>query len=346
LQRRIGVLAAELNQKSATENAATQSYIRAASILGQIRGAIYATNSKIKSDERQIARVNRDLGKIAVASYVNGAQGGQTDALNAVGTSGESLVAQGVYSSIASGKLQHDVAAVQASQASIVRHQAVLAAQEVVAQRNFTVAKSAHYRSVGIANSYGHTLDALNRELAHVKASLRPKIVHAVVPASAGTGGGDVSAGAADAAVASGKIVFPIQNSAIVLSSGYWSLDDGVDIGTVNNACGPAAIEVAIGPGVVVGKGINGFGPDAPIIHITGGPLVGRYVYYGNALPALVSIGQVVAAGQPVAEVGCGSVGYSTAPHLEIGVGPGSADALPYRYQTSPLMLKLLLAAV
>ncbi|HSO98881.1 MAG TPA: M23 family metallopeptidase, partial [Solirubrobacteraceae bacterium] len=78
----------------------------------------------------------------------------------------------------------------------------------------------------------------------------------------------------------------------------------------------------AMGDGVIIGEGISGFGPNAPILQITSGPLKGLEVYYGHAGSDLVSVGQHVSAGQQISHVGYGIVGISTGPHLEIGFYP------------------------
>jgi len=156
-----------------------------------------------------------------------------------------------------------------------------------------------------------------------------------------------VSTAAPAVADSSTTFVFPYQDRAIVDPPARWSQDQGVDIAD-GGKCGTDAVLVAVSDGVVTeltDATAGGFGPWFPVILASDGPFAGRTIYYGHTETPLVAVGDRVTAGQPIARVGCGQVGISDGPHLEIGVSAPGGPPMPGWQATSQEMLDQLVAA-
>lgn len=137
--------------------------------------------------------------------------------------------------------------------------------------------------------------------------------------------------------------VFPMTPMRRVLPPAMWTPDQGVDIPTLNEACDRRVPVLAVESGTVAQIGISGFGRWAPVVKLDHGPFAGRYVYYGHTKPNLVRKGDHVERGQPIARIGCGSVGISSAPHLEIGMSaPGGPPCCPGFGETAPVVSKIM----
>jgi murein DD-endopeptidase MepM/ murein hydrolase activator NlpD len=175
----------------------------------------------------------------------------------------------------------------------------------------------------------------------------------ATLPATK-TGGTSSTPAAAIAAPASpypaGSLgwVFPLYPLGRVAPASSWTPDAGVDLGGKAEQCGSQLLELAVAAGRIVREGLEGFGEQAPVLLLESGPDAGRYVYYGHAAPALLPVGARVVAGEPIAEVGCGIVGISSAPHLEIGMlaaGARNPEEMPAYGQTAAQTLSRLRSA-
>lgn len=207
-------------------------------------------------------------------------------------------------------KEQHELVGV------VARAEAAATIRARLAERKLAIER-AHARTVGQLDRLRARRRAL---LAHL-ASQRSSAARSLAPPAAQV-------------LSGGGFTFPMPATAAV-SPASWSLDQGVDISAPGNT--PL---LAVGSGTIVGHGISGFGPSAPILHLDDG----RYVYYGHAGPGnAVAIGTHVAAGQVISEVGAGIVGISTGPHLEIGFCDGAGT--PIGPQTAPAMMALLRAS-
>jgi hypothetical protein len=155
----------------------------------------------------------------------------------------------------------------------------------------------------------------------------------AAVPVSLSSGGGTCCPTGSPSSTGSGQLVsLPLPANEML--PGSWSYDAGIDIPA------PAGTpEYAVGPGVIVKEGLAGFGPNAPVLNVTGGPLAGKSFYYGHAGPDTVPVGTQVQAGQQISEVGAGIIGISTGPHIEFGLYPAAGGAA-----VAPILQQLMAA--
>jgi len=105
--------------------------------------------------------------------------------------------------------------------------------------------------------------------------------------------------------------------------------DDGVDIETAPDG----AFVYSISAGVVsaVASDPSGFGPNYPVIEVTAGSLRGQHIYFGHVAEALVTAGQHVRAGQPIAVIGHTGDATSLAHgHIEIGFSDAGGNPLSH----------------
>jgi hypothetical protein len=171
---------------------------------------------------------------------------------------------------------------------------------------------------------------AMQRQLANPAAATTPAATTGSTagattpPTAAATGTGSTQSfasalaaaqtGTATAAAGASGYVNPLAGASVRPER----IDQGVDY------AGSGALG-AIGPGVVtqvVQSGSGWEGGGYVEYKLTAGPYAGRYVYYAEGVTPMVSVGQTLAPGQPVAKIIPG------APHgVELGFGSGVGES-------------------
>ncbi len=165
-------------------------------------------------------------------------------------------------------------------------------------------------------------------------ARVRPRLVRRSAMSTLGVAALGAAVIASCSPLPSTTFFFPLLRSQSA-PPGTWSQDQGVDI---NAPCG--ANLSAPANGIIIAEGIGGFGPYAPELLVTDGPLKGRMIYLGHVEYDYVPVGAHVKAGQWISKVG--SLGISYACHVEIGISPPGSRSLPGWNATSAEMLNLL----
>ena len=217
----------------------------------------------------------------------------------------------------------------------------VVGAKVSLVQQRLAVARARDAKASQLASAQSqvsglqHQLSSLEAAQAAAAAAAARAAAAQSAPASssASSGGAPSSAPAGP-----GGFVFPLPKGSVV-GPGSWTPDDGVDMAAPGNTP-----EYAVCSGTIVGHGIGGFGPWAPILHCDSSVGGYSYVYYGHAGPEnQLPVGTHVSAGEVMSSIGPGIVGMSTGPHIEIGfcdasgnpLGPGTAGAMMSLLQSS-----------
>jgi peptidoglycan hydrolase CwlO-like protein len=229
----------------------------------------------------------------------------------------------------------------QALTAEILNQRNALVGTKVsLVQQRLAVARSRDAKASQLASARGQVA-SLQQQLSNLEAAQAAAAAAAARAAAAQSAPAAVSSSSGSASAPSagpGGFVFPLPKGSVG-GPGSWTPDDGVDMAAPGDTP-----EYAVCSGTIVGHGIGGFGPWAPILHCDSAVGGYSYVYYGHAGPAnQLPIGTHVGAGEVMSSIGPGIVGISTGPHIEIGfcdssgnpLGPGTAGTMMSLLQSS-----------